>query len=121
MTGVQTCALPICKAIDTYLKLADIFEQGQDGLNALVNAENIAIESTKNWVQAISINERIIARSPNTEIAIKAAYSNADITENKLGDKVKAKEMYEKFVKEHPDHTLAKDAKKRIDAMIKAS
>jgi tetratricopeptide (TPR) repeat protein len=107
------------KAIDTYLKLADIFEQGPEGLNALLGAENIAINSTRNWTQAMSINDRISARSPNTEIALKAIYSNADITENKLGDKDKAKEMYENFIKEHPTHTLAKDAQKRLDAMAK--
>ena len=109
------------KAIETYLRVADIFEQGQDGLNALIEAENIAVNSTRNWVLAMSINDRIGIRSPNTEVALKAEYANADITENKLGDKVKAKEMYEKFVHAHSAHTLAKDAQKRIDAMTKKS
>jgi tetratricopeptide (TPR) repeat protein len=129
------------KAIDTYLKLADVFGTGQDGLNALLAAEKIAVYSTphlqrrmpvillaaektavystRNWVSAIEINERIMARSPNSEDAVKAVFSNADITENKLGDKGKAKELYEKFIAEHPKHSLAKDAKKRIDAMLK--
>jgi tetratricopeptide (TPR) repeat protein len=107
------------KAIETYLRVADSFEQGQDGMNALLGAENIAVNSTRNWVQAMSINDRISARSPNSELALKAVFSNADITENKLGDKAKAKELYEKFIKEHSSHALAKDAQKRVDAMMK--
>jgi tetratricopeptide (TPR) repeat protein len=109
------------KAIDTYLRVADTFEQGSEGLNALIEAERIAVESATKWDQAISINDRIGKRSPNTEIAIKAAYANADITETKLRNKEKAKELYENFIKEHPSHTLAKDAQKRIDAMTKKS
>lgn len=109
------------KAIDTYLRVADIYKQGQDGLNALIAAENIVFNSTKNWVLAISINDRINARSPNSEAALKALFANADITENMLGDKVKAKEMYKNFIDDHPTHLLAKEAQKRIDAMPKKS
>ncbi|TAJ80734.1 MAG: tetratricopeptide repeat protein [Gallionellaceae bacterium] len=107
------------KAIDTYLKLADIFDKGQEGLNALISAEKIAVNSTKNWAQAIAINDRIIARVPNTEDAIKAMYSTADLTDTRMGDKEKAKELYQNFIKEHSDHQLAKEAQKRIDAMMK--
>lgn len=107
------------KAIETYLKLADIFDKGQEGLNALISAEKIAVNSTKNWTTAIAINDRIIARAPGTEDAVKALYSTADITENKIGDKEKAKSLYEAFIKDNSGHSLAKEAQKRIDAMMK--
>lgn len=107
------------KAIETYLKLADIFDKGPEGLNALIAAEKIAVNSTKNWTQAIAINDRIIARVPGAEEAVKAMYATADITENKVGDKEKAKALYENFIKEHSEHPLAKEAQKRIDAMMK--
>jgi tetratricopeptide (TPR) repeat protein len=107
------------KAIDTYLRVADIYAQEQDGLSALIEAENIASNSPRSWIMAISINDRINARAPDSEEAIKALFSNADITENKLGDQVKAKEMYANFIADYPAHTLAKEAQKRISAMTK--
>jgi tetratricopeptide (TPR) repeat protein len=107
------------KAIETYLKLSEVFATGQDGMNALIAAERLAVSSTKNWNVAIAINERIIVRAPNSEDAIKAQYSNADITDGKLGDKGKAKDMYQDFIKAYPKHSLARDAQKRIDAMTK--
>lgn len=107
------------KAINTYLKLSEVFPTGTEGMNALIAAERIAVSSTKNWAVAIAINERIVARAPNSEEAMKALYASADITETKLGDKGKAKEMYQDFIQAHPAHSLAKDAQKRIDALTK--
>ena len=109
------------KAIASYLRVADIYDREQDGLNALVAAESIAFNSTSNWSLEMSINDRIVARAPNSEVAIKATFSNAEIVEEKLGDKDKAKVMYESFIAEHPAHALAKEAQKRIDAMSKKS
>ena len=107
------------KAIASYLRVADIYDQEPDGLNALVEAENIAVHSTRNWALEMSINDRIVTRAPDSEVAIKAAFSNAEIVETMLGDTKKAKVMYESFIDEHPAHTLAKEAQKRIDAMSK--
>jgi tetratricopeptide (TPR) repeat protein len=108
------------KAIDTYLKLSEVFASGADGMNALLAAERLAVSSTKNWAVAIAINERIVARAPNSEDAVKAMYASADITDAKLGDKGKAKELYQGLIDKHPKHSLAKEAQKRIEAMTKA-
>lgn len=107
------------KAIDSYLKLADIFDKGQDGLNALKEAEKIAEKSIKNWSQAIAINDRIIARVPNSDDSAISLFSNANLTESKLGDKEGAKALYQQLVKDYSAHKLSKDAQKRIDAIEK--
>ncbi|MDX8399319.1 MAG: tetratricopeptide repeat protein [Gallionellaceae bacterium] len=107
------------KAIDTYLKLSEVFETGKEGMKALLAAERLAVNSVRNWEVAIGINKRIMLRAPNTEDAVKALYANANITDKKLGDKNKAKVMYQDFIKTYPKHSLSKDAQKRIAALTK--
>jgi len=104
------------KAIESYLKIADIFK-GPEGLEALLAAERIAAFTTRDWKMAIDINNRIVAFSPQHEEAIKAQFKNADITENELDDREAAKKLYAEFVAKYPNHTLTKDANRRIDAI----
>jgi len=108
------------QAIDTYLKLSEVFETGKEGMKALLAAERLAVNSVRNWEVAIGINKRIMLRAPNTEDAVKALYANANITDKKLGDKNKAKVMYQDFIKTYPKHSLSKDAQKRITALTKS-
>lgn len=104
------------QAIASYLKIADIFK-GQDGMAALLNAEQISLFTMRDWKKAMEINNRIIAFAPQTEEAFKAQFSNADITENKLGDKEAARKLYIEFAAQFPNHALSREAKRRIDAI----
>jgi tetratricopeptide (TPR) repeat protein len=104
------------KAIDSYLKIATIFK-GPEVLDALNKAEKIATYTTHDWKSAIEINDRIVAYAPYGDDAAKAMFANAEITENELNDKVRAKALYEKLIASQPNHPLARDAQKRIAAM----
>ncbi len=104
------------QAIDSHLKIASIF-QGADGMNALLTAERIAFSTTRDWNKAMDINRRIMVFAPQSEEAVKAQFNNADITENKLGDKAAAHQRYVEFVTQFPNHGLSKEAKRRIDAV----
>lgn len=104
------------QAIASYLRIADLFK-GQDGMAALLNAEQIALFNTRDWRKAMEINNRIIALAPQTEEAFKAQFSNADITENKLGDKEAARKLYAEFIAQLPNHALSREAKRRIDTI----
>jgi tetratricopeptide (TPR) repeat protein len=108
------------QAIASYLKIADIFK-GKDGMDALLNAEQITLFTTRDWKKAIDINQRIIAFAPQSGEAIQARFNNADITENKLGTPEAARKLYAEFVAQFPNHSLSKDAKRRIDALNSAS
>lgn len=108
------------RAIESYLKIADIFK-GPEGLEALLAAERIAALNTRDWKTAIDINNRIIAFSPQHEEAIKAQFKNADITENELNDKEAARKLYAEFVAKYPNHALSKDANRRIEAINNTS
>jgi len=103
------------KAVDSYLKIADIFKGGE-ALVALIKAEEIAAGSTRNWTQAIEINNRIITLVPTTEESAKALFANGDIAEKQLNDKEQAKKYYTDLVARHPSHPLAKNANDRLNA-----
>lgn len=107
------------QAIESHLKLAELFK-GDEGMEALLAAERLALFSTRDWAKAIDINLRIMALSPQHEEAVKAEYKNAEITEEKLGDKTAARALYAEFLTRHPDHSLSKNAQKRIEAIDKA-
>ncbi len=108
------------RAIESYLKIADIFK-GPEGLEALLAAERIASFNMRDWKTAIDINNRITAFAPQHEEAIKAQFNNASITEDELKDKEAAKKLYEEFVAKYPNHSLARDAKRRIEAIANTS
>lgn len=107
------------QAIESHLKIAELFK-GEEGMVALLAAERLALFTTRDWAKAIDINHRIMAFSPQHEEAIKAEYKNAEITEEKLGDKAAARTLYSEFQANHPDHSLGKDAAKRIESIDKA-
>lgn len=108
------------QAIESHLKIADLFK-GNEGLEALLAAERLALFTTRDWVKAIDINHRIMAFLPGHEEAIKAEFKNAEITEEKLGDKTAARALYAGFLDKHPKHELARDATRRIEAIDKAT
>ncbi len=109
------------RAIESYLKIADIFK-GPEGLEALLAAERIATFNIRDWKMAIDINNRIMAFAPpQHEEAIKAQFNNARITEDELNDKEAARKLYEDFVAKYPNNSLTKDAKRRIDAINNTS
>lgn len=107
------------EAIESHLKIAELFK-GEEGMDALLAAERLALFSTRDWAKAIDINHRIMALSPQHEEASKAEYKNAEITEEKLGDMATARTLYAEFLTHHPDHSLSKNAAKRIEAIDKA-
>ncbi len=107
------------QAIESHLKIADIFK-GTDAMEALLTAERLALFTTRDWKKAMDINNRIIAFAPQSDEAIKAQFNNADITENKLGNKEEARKLYSEFVAQFPNHALSKDAKRRIEAIDRA-
>ncbi|MBU1215477.1 MAG: hypothetical protein KKA63_09600 [Gammaproteobacteria bacterium] len=107
------------QAIESHLKIAELFK-GEAGMEALLAAERLALFTTRDWAKAIDINHRIIALSPQHEEAIKAEFKNAEITEEKLGDKVAAKILYAEFLTKHPEHDLSREASRRIEAIDKA-
>lgn len=108
------------QAIESHLKLAELFK-GNEGMEALLAAERLALFATRDWAKAIDINHRIMNLAPQHEEAVKAAFKNAEITEEKLGDKAAAKALYSEFMTKYPDHSLGKDAARRIESIDKAS
>ena len=108
------------QAIDSHLKIAELFK-GEEGMVALLAAERLALFTTRDWAKAIDINHRIMTLAPQHEEAAKAEFKNAEITEEKLGDKAAARTLYSEFLNHYPDHNLSKDAAKRIEAIDKAS
>lgn len=108
------------QAVESYLKIAELFKD-EAGMEALLAAERLALFTTRDWAKAIDINHRIMALSPQHEEAIKAEFKNAEITEEKLGDKAAARSLYSEFMTHYPDHSLSKDAAKRIEAIDKAT
>lgn len=108
------------KAINSYLKIADLFKGGE-ALDALIKAEKIAVTSTKNWQQAIEINNRIIALVPTTEESAKALYTNGEIAEYKLNDKEMAKKYYADLIARQPGHALAKEANDKLNTLAPTS
>ncbi len=121
MAGIQqNKSKQPAQAIESYLKIAELFK-GNEGLEALLAAERLALFTTRDWAKAIDINHRIMAFLPGHEEAIKAEFKNAEITEEKLGDKMAARALYAAFLDKHPKHELARDATRRIEAIDKAA
>ncbi len=104
------------KAVDSYLRIADTF-RGPEVVDALNKAGKIAQYTLHDWNQAIYINDRVASHAPGSEDAAQAMFANAGITEEKLHDKREARVRYERLIAAQPDHPLAKEARKRIEAM----
>lgn len=104
------------KAVERHIRISETFK-GKDALDALNTAEGIAVFTLRDWKTAMEINDRIIALVPGSNDAIKVLFANADITDANLKDKEQAKKRYAEVIAKHPEHTLAKEAQKRITAM----
>jgi len=104
------------QAVTTYRKLADTFK-GKEGLEALLNAEKLALNTVRDWKLSIEINERIRAAYPDNDEAVKALYANAGIYEDNLKDREQAIKLYQELIDRYPNHNLAAEAKRRSNSL----
>lgn len=84
----------------------------------LFKAAEVA-KSLRTFPKSLTLYDWVIERYPNYEKAGTAMFLKGFIIENNLGDDVKAKEVYEAFLKKFPTHDLADDVEFLIENLGK--
>ena len=84
----------------------------------LFKAAEVA-KSLRTFPKSLTLYDWVIDKYPNYEKAGTAMFLKGFIIENNLGDDVKAKEVYEAFLKKYPHHDLADDVQFLIENLGK--
>ncbi len=94
----------LIRKYETYVKK---YPKGNNAANYLYKAGEVA-RSTNNARKAVELLERVYSEYRKYDKAPQALFLAGFIYENDLRDLDKAKEIYESFMKEYPQHELAK-------------
>ncbi len=69
----------------------------------------------KQWRGASLRYGRVVEQYPDSESAVEALYESAKIASQYLGDKEKARTLFQQLVERHMDSSYVKDAKKQLE------
>ena len=108
------------KAVASYRKLSDIFS-GDDGLEALQQAEKIASQSMRDYPLVIAIDEQVVRDYGDREQAVEALMNIGDVYEKKLKRKTDAIKAYQRVIESYPSSKQAKEASSNIRQLEKES
>jgi len=101
------------KAVDAYRKLSDIFS-GDDGLQALQDAERIASKYMHDYALVIAIDEQLIRDYSESDLAPVKMLNIADVYNNKLKQPSEAIKQYQRVIESYPSSKQAKEASSEI-------
>ncbi len=100
-------------ALALYEQFADSFPQDSLSPLFLFRGAQLAIAISR-FQKAIKVLERICNAYPKNAKTPDAVFLIAFVYDEHIKYKAKAKEWYEKLIRNYPDHTFAKDAKAAI-------
>jgi len=108
------------QAVESYRKLSDIFS-GDDGVEALQNAERIASKSMHDYALVIAIDEQLVRDYGENALAPEKTLNIADIYSNKLKQKSEAIKRYQRVIEQYPNSKQSKEASSQIRKLEKKS
>jgi len=115
-TGInRNASLAYVDACEAY---ALVNPTSQNSPGYLFKAAEVA-KSLRTFPKSLTLYDWVIERYPNYEKAGTAMFLKGFIIENNLGDDIKAKEVYDAFLKKFPTHDLADDVQFLIDNLGK--
>ncbi|NLO92585.1 MAG: tetratricopeptide repeat protein [Elusimicrobia bacterium] len=107
------------EAYDTLNAQADMFKGEARAIKAMLLASEVAQKDIKDFKLSADALDRIAAEYPSSKEAPVALLDEGDIYSEHLGNKDKAKELYERVVGGYAGNSNAKTAQKRIDSLMK--
>ena len=107
------------EAVDTLNAQADMFKGDVRCVPGLLLAAEIAQKDLKDFLRAANALDRIATEDPTAKEAPKALLDEGAMYEEHLGNKDKAKEIYERIIGSYAGNSLVKTAQKRIESMSK--
>ena len=106
-------------AVDTLNAQADMFKGDVRCVASLLLASEIAQKDLKDFQRSANALERVASEYPSAKEAPKALLDEGGIYEEHLGNKDKAKEIYERVIGGYAGNSNVKTAQKRIESMSK--
>ncbi len=95
--------------ISKYIEFADAFPQDSLAPENLFKAADISINFS-NMQRTLILLDRINKDYGAYEKAGLAQFLQAFVYDNQLGDTATARQLYEKFIKDNPDHSFVEEA-----------
>ena len=108
------------EAIKTLLRLSAM-HGGQEGVDALLLAADIARRDLKDYAQESALRHQVADDYAGAKEAPKALYDSAYIYESDMKDAAKAIEIYKEVETKYPSHKLSKKAADRIAKLAAAN
>jgi len=105
------------KAVETialYEKFSRTFPIDTLSPKYLMKAADIC-SNTNQAAKSVELCRRIVEQYPNFKDVATAMFLMAFVTENKLNNIPRAKELYQQFIQKYPNHPMAKDAKASVE------
>lgn len=106
------------EVIHLYVAYADKYPDDSTSAEYLFRAAEMT-NAIHQPAKAIQLLERVIHFQTYSKTPV-ALFLQGFISENDLHDIVKAKDYYEKFLKQYPDHKLAKDVRLTVNNLGKS-
>lgn len=107
------------EAYDTLNAQADMFKGEVRVVPVLLLAVEVAKRDLKDFKLAANALDRVATEYPNSKEAPVALLDEGEIYAEHLGNKDKAKELYERVLGSYAGNSNAKTAQKRIDTLMK--
>ena len=105
------------KALETitlYEKFANNFPNDTLSPTYLMKAADVC-SNTNQAAKSVELCRKIVEQYPNFKGVPTAMFLMAFVTENKLNNIARAKELYQQFIQKYPNHPMAEDAKASIE------
>ena len=102
------------ETIALYEKFAATFPKDSLTPNFLMKAADIC-SNTNQAAKSVELCRKIVQQYPDFKDVPTAMFLMAFVTENKLNNIPRAKELYQEFIQKYPNHPLAKDAQASIE------
>jgi TolA-binding protein len=102
------------ETIALYEKFASTFPKDSLAPKYLMKAADIC-SNTNQAAKSVELCRKIVEQYPNFKDVPTALFLMAFVTENKLQNIPRAKELYQEFIQKYPNHPMAKDAKASIE------
>ena len=99
------------EAVKTLQQLAHTFPNNEEAKPALIDAIDIAEEAEGDPELYISVQEQFVKSFPNAEEAPPILFNIGEFIDQTLHDRIRAKEVFRRFINLYPWHDLAADAR----------
>lgn len=118
-SGFKVNPIIAVKVINLYTQFADQFPDDSLAPGYLFKSAEIYMNLNAGQ-KAVTYYNKVYSQYPNYKKAAVCLFLQAFIYETQLGDLVKAKDFYSKFISEFPTHELVRDAKASIENLGKS-